>query len=69
LPVAVGVAVEFVGPLTEYLGTENGKGEHKKLFSEPNKSRINSLTRKEKTTVDSSGFAFTHLFRWTINKI
>jgi hypothetical protein len=61
------VAVELVEPLREYLGTENGKREHKKLFSEPNKSRINSLTRKEKTTVFSSGFAFTHLFRWTIH--
>jgi hypothetical protein len=28
--------------------------------------KSNSLTRKEKTTVDSSGFAFTHLFRWSI---
>jgi hypothetical protein len=30
----------------------NGKWEkgHQKVFSEPNKSRINSLTRKEKTT-------------------
>jgi putative DNA primase/helicase len=44
------------------------KGNTKKLFSEPNKSRINSLTRKEKTTVRSSGFAFTHPFGWiTIN--
>jgi hypothetical protein len=68
LPVAVGVAVEFVGPLTEYLGTENGKGGHKKLFSEPNKSKINSLTRKEKTTAYNSGFAFTHPFGWTTYK-
>jgi len=40
------------------------KGDTKKLFSEPNKSKINSLTRKEKTTVKSSGFAFTHSFEW-----
>jgi hypothetical protein len=37
--------------LREYLGTENEKGDIKKVFSEPNKSKINSLTRKEKTTV------------------
>ena len=30
--------------------------------------KSNSLTRKEKTTVDSSGFAFTHPFGWTHNK-
>jgi hypothetical protein len=41
------------------------KGDIEKLFSEPNKSRINSLTRKEKTTVISSGFAFAHLKGWT----
>jgi hypothetical protein len=29
------------------------KGDIEKLFSEPNKSKINSLTRKEKTTVDA----------------
>jgi len=29
-----------------------------------NKSRINSLTRKEKTTVEDSGFAFAHPFGW-----
>jgi hypothetical protein len=27
--------------------------------------KSNSLTRKEKTTVTSSGFAFTHPFGWT----
>ena len=42
------------------------RGNVKKLFSEPNKSRINSLTRKEKTTVISSGFAFAHPFGWHI---
>ncbi len=41
------------------------KGNIKKLLSEPNKSRINSLTRKEKTTAANSGFAFTHPFGWT----
>jgi hypothetical protein len=51
--------------LREYLGTENEKGDIKKLFSEPNKFRINSLTRKEKTTASNSGFAFTHPFGWT----
>ena len=30
--------------------------------------KSNSLTRKEKTTVGSSGFAFTHPFGWTTNK-
>jgi hypothetical protein len=45
------------------------KGDTKKLFSEPNKSKINSLTRKEKTTVISSGFAFTHPFGWYINNL
>jgi hypothetical protein len=69
LAVAAGVAVEFVEPLTECPGTENGKGDTKKLFNEPNKSKINSLTRKEKTTVTSSGFAFAHPFGWTIHKI
>ena len=34
--------------MTEYLGTENGKGEHKKLFSEPNKSKINLLNHAKK---------------------
>ena len=29
------------------------KGDIKKLFSEPNKSKINSLTRKEKTTAET----------------
>ena len=53
---------EFVEPLTECPGTKNGKRGHQKVFSEPNKSRINSLTRKEKTTVRSSGFALTHPF-------
>jgi hypothetical protein len=53
LPVAVGVAVEFVEPLTECPGKENGKEGYQKVFSEPNKSRINSLTRKEKTTVSA----------------
>jgi hypothetical protein len=66
LPVAAGAAVEFIEPLTECPGTENGKKGHQKVFSEPNKSKINSLTRKEKTTVTSSGFAFAHLFRWSI---
>jgi hypothetical protein len=45
------------------------KGDIKKLFSEPNKSKINSLTRKEKTTVTSSGFAFAHPFGWYINNL
>jgi hypothetical protein len=53
LPVAAGVGVEPVEPLTECFGTENGKKGHQKVFSEPNKFRINSLTRKEKTTVDA----------------
>jgi hypothetical protein len=30
----------------------------------PIKLKSNSLTRKEKTTVSSSGFAFTHPFGW-----
>jgi hypothetical protein len=51
--------------LTEYPEAENRKGDTKKLFNEPNKSKINSLTRKEKTTVTSSGFAFAHPFGWT----
>jgi len=53
LPVAVGAAVELVEPLTECPGTENGKEGHQKVFSELNKSRIYSLTRKEKTTVSA----------------
>jgi len=69
LPVAVGVAVKFVGSLTECPGTENGKREHQKVFSELNKPKINSLTRKEKTTVTSSGFAFAHPFGWYINNL
>ncbi len=40
------------------------KGDIEKLFSEPNKSKINSLTRKEKTTADNSGFAIAHPFGW-----
>jgi hypothetical protein len=30
----------------------------------PIKLKSDSLTRKEKTTVNSSGFAFTHSFEW-----
>jgi hypothetical protein len=33
----------------------------------PIKLKSNSLTRKEKTTVDSSGFAFTHSKGWINN--
>ena len=33
--------VEFIGPLTEYPGTENGRGEHQKVIQCPNKSKIN----------------------------
>jgi len=31
--------------------------------------KSNSLTRKEKTTVGSSGFAFTHPFGWQITNL
>src|SRR4028118_287507 len=34
----------------------------------PIKLKSNSLTRKEKTTVSSSGFAFAHPFGWTSNQ-
>jgi hypothetical protein len=45
-------SIDFVfSPLSSYLVS-------------PIKLKSNSLTRKEKTTVDSSGFAFTHPFGW-----
>jgi hypothetical protein len=34
--------------LTEYPGTENGRGEDKKLFSEPNKSKIKFINHAKK---------------------
>jgi len=40
--------VEFVGPLTEYPGTENGKGEHQKVPSAPNKSKISFINHAKK---------------------
>jgi hypothetical protein len=41
--------VEFVGPLTEYPGTENGKGElQKKLPSAPDKSKIKFINHAKK---------------------
>ena len=40
--------VEFIGPLTEYPGTENGKGNNKKLRTVPNKSKIKFINHAKK---------------------
>jgi hypothetical protein len=40
--------VEFVEPLTEYPGTENEKGDIKKLPSAPNKSKIKFINYAKK---------------------
>jgi hypothetical protein len=41
--------VEFVGPLTEYAGTENVRGEfQKKLPSAPDKSKIKFINQAKK---------------------
>jgi hypothetical protein len=48
--------VEFVGPLTEYAGTENVRGEsQKKLPSAPDKSKINfSKPAKKKPLLEAA---------------
>jgi hypothetical protein len=42
-----------------------GEGNTKSYLVSPINLKSISLTRKEKTTVGSSGFAFTHPFGWT----
>src|SRR4028118_1947572 len=47
--------LEFVGPLREYPGTENGKGNFKKATQCPNKSKINfSKPAKKKPLVSTA---------------
>jgi hypothetical protein len=44
-----------------------GEGNTKSYLVSPINLKSSSLTRKEKTTADNSGFAFTHPFGWTSN--
>src|SRR4028119_438162 len=46
--------VEFVEPLTECPGTENGKGEHQKATQCPNKSKINFSKPAKKKPLSSA---------------
>jgi len=54
--------VEFVGPLTEYPGTENGKGEHQKATQCTNKSKINFSKPAKKKPLLSAAALHTFTF-------